>query len=63
MERVMIIGCAEWFDPEMVGWIWNFNKKNRKHYHELLSAQTGKTVHIFKNRRQVVAFLELLSYD
>ena len=21
-------GCSEWFDPEMVGWIWRFNKDN-----------------------------------
>ena len=53
----MAPGCAEWFDPEMFGWIWNFNRKNRKRYYELLSAQLGKTVCIFKNRRQLKEFL------
>ena len=56
----MAPGCVEWFDPEMALWIWNFNKKNRKRYHELLSVQTGKTVHIFKNRRQLKAYLDTL---
>lgn len=53
----MAPGCAEWFDPEMAGWIWNFNKKNRKRYHDLLAQQKGKTIRIFKNRRQLKAFL------
>ena len=56
----MAPGCTEWFDPEMAGWIWNFNKKNRKRYHELLNAQTGKRIHIFKNRRQLKEFLNTL---
>lgn len=56
----MAPGCAEWFDPEMALWIWNFNKQNRKRYHELLQAQTGKGIHIFKNRRQLKAFLKTM---
>ena len=56
----MAPGCAEWFDPEMAGWIWNFNGKNRKRYHELLSRQTEKTVHIFRNRQQLRKYLETL---
>lgn len=56
----MAPGCTEWFDPEMAGWIWTFNKKNRERYHGLLSRQTGKTVHIFKNRRQLKEFLNTL---
>ena len=24
--------CREWFDPEMAGWIWNFNKTHREQY-------------------------------
>ena len=56
----MAPGCAEWFDPEMAGWIWNFNRKNRKRYHELLARQTGKTVHIFRNRQQLRKYLETL---
>ena len=56
----MAPGCAEWFDPEMALWIWNFNKQNRKRYHELLQAQSGKEIHIFKNRRQLKAFLKTM---
>lgn len=53
----MAPGCAEWFDPEMVAWIWSFNKKNRKKYYEMLSNVQDKQVFILKNRRQVRAFL------
>lgn len=56
----MAEGCTEWFDPEMAGWIWNFNKTHRNRYYALLAEQSGKTVHIFKNRRQVRKFLESL---
>ena len=53
----MAPGCSEWFDPEMAGWIWNFNKKNRKTYLEKLSSWHGD-VHIFRNRREVKRFLD-----
>ena len=53
-------GCAEWFDPEMAAWIWNFNKNNRDHYYELLRTLEGKQVHIFRSRRQVKKFLSSL---
>lgn len=53
----MAEGCAEWFDPEMAKWIWNFNKKNRAHYHALLSTLDGKQVYILHSRREVRAFL------
>lgn len=56
----MAPGCAEWFDPEFAQWIWNFNAKYRKQYHDLLARQEGKTVLIFKNRRQMKAWLETL---
>ena len=51
-------GCAEWFDPEMAGWIWNFNKKNRKRYYSLLNEPEGKSVHIFHSRWALRRFLE-----
>jgi len=54
----MAEGCAEWFDPEMALWIWNFNKNNRNRYYELLSGLEGKQVFILKNRREVERFLE-----
>ena len=56
----MAPGCEEWFDPEMAHWIWNFNKKNRARYYQLLSNLQGKSVYIFKNRREVNAFLKTL---
>ena len=54
----MAPGCAEWFDPEMAAFIWNFNKKNRKRYHQMLKEADGVAVHILKNRREVHAFLD-----
>ena len=54
----MAPGCAEWFDPEMAGFIWNFNRKNRKRYHQMLEDAEGVNVVILKNRREVRRFLE-----
>ena len=54
----MAEGCAEWFDPEMAGWIWNFNKKNRERYLRQLAALEDKTVLIFRSRREVERFLQ-----
>ena len=59
----MAPGCAEWFDPEFAGWIWNFNKAKREKYHDLLAEQTGKTVYIFKKPRQLKKFLREFSGD
>ena len=53
-------GCAEWLDPEFAAWIWNFNKKYRKHYYGLLEKAEGKTVVILKSRRQAERFLNKL---
>ena len=50
-------GCAEWIDPDFVKWIWNFNKKNRARYYELLNSAEGKKVVILKSRRQTERFL------
>jgi len=44
----------------MAKWVWNFNKKNRARYHQILAAQKDKTVHIFTTRCQVRKFLEKL---
>ena len=56
----MAPGCAEWFDPEFVKWLWGFNRKNRAKYYKLLSEQKGKNIYIFKNRHQVRKFLQSL---
>ena len=53
-------GCAEWFDPEMAGWIWNFNAKNRKRYYMLLAGQEGKEIRIFRSRRETKQYLAQL---
>ena len=57
----MAQGCNEWFDPEMVRWLWRFNRDNRKRYHELLGGLEGKNVYILKNRREVRKFLNELT--
>ena len=54
----MAPGCAEWFDPEMAGWIWKFNKHNRARYYELLNALEDKQVYILNSRREVGKFLK-----
>ena len=59
----MAEGCQEWFDPEFVTWIWNFNKKNRKRYYELLRQAKGVKVIILKNRRAVKKFLKHLTEE
>ena len=52
----MAPGCVEWFDPEFMGWIWNFNRTNRNRYDSLLK-QSEKTVFVMKNPRQLKRFL------
>ena len=56
----MAPGCAEWFDPEMAAWIWNFNKKNRENYYRLLNEAKGIETIVLKNRRMVKRFLRSL---
>ena len=56
----MTEGCTEWFDPEFVKWIWNFNKNNRARYYALLNNAGDKKVVILKSRRQAQKFLDSL---
>ena len=56
----MTEGCNEWFDPEFVKWIWNFNKNNRARYYALLNNAGDKKVVILKSRRQTQKFLDSL---
>ena len=56
----MAPGCSEWFDPEMLRWIWKFNSQNRQRYYRLLSEVEGVDIIILKNRRQVERFLRNL---
>ena len=53
-------GCPERIDFTFLKWVWNFNKNKRQKYHQLLSDCPDKTVYIFRNRRQVKAFLQKL---
>ena len=56
----MAPGCAEWFDPEMAGWIWNFNKTNRPRYYDLLSRKRDKKIIILRSRKEANRFLKQL---
>lgn len=56
----MAEGCNEWFDPEMLRWIWKFNKQNRRRYYRLLEDVEEVDIIILKNRRQVERFLQNL---
>ena len=49
--------CPDKFDLEFLGWIWNFNKKNRSRYYQMLSELQGKEVHILKSRREIKRFI------
>ena len=49
--------CRERLDPYFFWFILNFNLKNRKKYHKLLSGAKDKNVIILKNRKQADEFL------
>lgn len=50
--------CRERFDPEFMKYVWDFRKKHRKRYLEMLANATDKKVIILKNRRQVKKLLK-----
>lgn len=50
--------CNEWFDPEMLGWIWNYNKQSRKKNYRMLEEATHARVIVLRNRKMVKSFLE-----
>ena len=54
--------CRERFDLSFYRFILGFNKAYRKHYHDLLTEdeKDGKTVVVFRNRRQVKRYLNAL---
>ena len=54
----MAPGCCEWFDPEMAGWIWNFNSTHRENYYRMLNEAEGVETIVLKNRRAVRKFLK-----
>lgn len=50
--------CAERFDWEFIGWIWNFNREKREKMLDLLNNAPGVEAVILKNRREVRRFLD-----
>jgi adenylate kinase family enzyme len=50
-------GCPERFDWHFLLWVWNFNKKNRRQIHQLLSKANHTKIYILKTRKQVNKFL------
>ena len=48
--------CPERFDYAFLKSVWNFNKRNRAGYYEMLSSKKGLKLIIIKNRRQAVKF-------
>ena len=50
--------CRERFDPEFMKYVWDFRKKHRKRYLEMLANATDKKVIILKNRRQAKKLLK-----
>ena len=50
-------GCPERISWEFLGWVWNFNKNNRKKTYDLLFRATHAQVYIFRNRKEVRKFL------
>lgn len=57
----MAPGCNEWFDPEFVKWLWNYNRDNRQRNYELIAKYPHIQPIILKNRRQVRRFLDSIS--
>lgn len=49
--------CPERFDFEFLKSVWNFNKKNRKRYYDMLNNQNGVKIIIFNSRKKVTEFL------
>lgn len=52
--------CPEKFDFGFLKSVWNFNKKNRKRYYDMLHNVNDANVIIFKSHKQVRAFLKTL---
>lgn len=54
--------CRERFDLSFYKSILGFNKTHRMHYHDMMkeACEQGKTVVIFKSRRQVKKYLKML---
>ena len=52
--------CPERFDFEFLRCVWEFNKKHRKRYNEMLDSANGIKVIKLKNRKEASQFLENL---
>jgi len=49
--------CPEHFDAEFLKWIWNFNKKNRLNYINMLNNSKNKNIYILHRRKECKEFL------
>ncbi len=54
--------CPERFDFKFLKFVWNFNQKNRRRYHEMLNAQNDKNIIVLHNRKECAAFLQNILY-
>lgn len=52
--------CPERFDINFFENVWNFNKKHRKRYYEMLNTTSGVKVIILKNHREVKQYLSAM---
>lgn len=50
--------CAEKFDMEFLGWIWNFKRKTRPKIMTALEEANGVKLVVLKNRAEARRFLE-----
>jgi adenylate kinase family enzyme len=58
----MAEGCPEKIDWEFIKWIWSFKKRSRSKILKALDeAKRYKVVHIFRNPREVKAYIHTLS--
>lgn len=54
--------CPERFDLHFLKFVWNFNKKHRKRYYEMLEKSKADVI-ILKSRKDVSEFLEKLQKE
>lgn len=52
--------CPDKFDLEFLSWVWNFNRKHRSGYYQLLSELQGKEVYILRKRKEIKGLIRKL---
>ncbi|WP_294351164.1 DNA topology modulation protein [uncultured Clostridium sp.] len=56
----MADNCPEKFNIDFLKWVWNFNKKNRNKYLNMLKKVEGKKIYILHNRQEVRKLLDTI---